>query len=127
MQVTLRAATIATLPGWMRKMAGVQQSPVTDLAVTAGLRVIMALLATSVTAQRSIIHRGSPGTAAVVDPMLCGIAPKDPTVYTPDQAYSHHGFVPPAEQYAQIKADRAGQPVPAHAAQDGSTPLLAFQ
>ncbi|MFI6999148.1 oxygenase MpaB family protein [Nocardia sp. NPDC050175] len=125
-QVLFRKATIATLPRWMRKMGGVRQSPITDLLITATMQAIFRLAAQSVEAQRFLLRVSSPLTAPVLDPIMCGVAPKDPVVWSPEQARAHYRTVRPAEQYAQILAARAEKPLPQHAAVDGSEPLLAF-
>nr|WP_191094028.1 oxygenase MpaB family protein [Nocardia colli] len=125
-QTLFRKATIATLPRWMRKMGGVQQSRVTDAAVTVALRVMFRSIAQSVAAQRFIVRLTSPLTAPVLDPILCAVPPKNPVVWTPEEARAHYGTVRPAEQYAQILAARTAKPLPEHAAADGSEPLLAF-
>ncbi|MEV6557615.1 oxygenase MpaB family protein [Nocardia sp. NPDC051756] len=125
-QTLFRKATIATLPRWMRKMGGVQQSPVTDAVVTVILRGMFRLLAHSVAAQRAILRTASPLSVPVLDPILCAVPPKHPVVWTPEQARRHYGMATPAEQYAEILAARAAKALPEHAAADGSEPLLAF-
>lgn len=126
MQVVFREATISTLPRWMRKMGGVRQSPLTGALATVTLRTLFRLVAQSVEAQRFLFRVSSPLTYPVVDPILCGVPPRNPVVWTPEEARAHHGKVTPAEQYAQICAARDEESVPAHAAADGSQPLLAF-
>lgn len=121
-----RKATIATLPRWMRKMGGVEQSPITDAAVTVVLRAGMRLLAKNVAAQRFLVRTTTPLSVAVLDPILCGTPPTNPRTWTPDEARKHYGMVSPAEQYAAIQAARAAEPLPAHAPRDGAEPLLAF-
>jgi uncharacterized protein (DUF2236 family) len=121
-----RRATIATLPRWMRKMGGIKQSRTTDAVVTVAMRILMRIATGSVGLQRFILHRASPLSVPIVDPMLCGVPPKDRRTWTPAEARSHYGYRAPAEQYTAIKAARAGKPLPAHAPRDGSRPLLAF-
>lgn len=125
-RVFFRKATIATLPHWMRKMGGVSQSPATDVAVTATMRILMQLAAKNVDFQRLLVHTASPSSAPVLDPILCSIPPRDPRTWTPAGAREHYGTQSPAEQYKSIKAARAGNQVPARAPRDGSEPLLAF-
>ncbi|WP_405161595.1 oxygenase MpaB family protein [Nocardia sp. NBC_01499] len=125
-QGLFRRATIASLPRWMRKMGGVQQSPVTDALATVALQILFRLVAQSVEAQRLIVRMGSPLSSPVLDPILCEVAPKNPVVWSPEEARVHYGMVRPAEQYAQIRAARAAKSLPEHAAVDGSEPLLAF-
>ncbi|MFB8276816.1 oxygenase MpaB family protein [Nocardia colli] len=125
-QALFREATISTLPRWMRKMGGVRQSPLTGALATVTMRALFRLVAQSVEAQRFLFRMASPLTVPVVDPILCEIPPKNPVVWTPEEARAHYGTVRPAEQYAQILAARTAKPLPEHAAADGSEPLLAF-
>ncbi|MFJ4658898.1 oxygenase MpaB family protein [Nocardia sp. NPDC088792] len=126
MQAVFREATISTLPQWMRKMGGVRQSPVTGALATLTLRAYFRLIAQSVEAQRFLFRVASPLTYPVVDPILCGVPPKDPTVWTPEEARAHYGKLTPAEQYDRIRAARADESLPEHAAVDDSRALLAF-
>ncbi|MEV0251650.1 oxygenase MpaB family protein [Nocardia sp. NPDC050712] len=125
-RVLFRTATIATLPQWMRAMAGIQQSARTDAAITLVMRLMFRVVAKSVAAQRLIIRNASPHTAPVLDPILCEVAPVNPMVRTPEQARADYGLDTPAEQYAAIRAARSGRPLPEHAARDGASPLLTF-
>ncbi|MFI5778946.1 oxygenase MpaB family protein [Nocardia sp. NPDC051570] len=125
-QAVFRRATIATLPRWMRKMGGVRQSPVTDALITVTLRMFFRMIAHSVAAQRFVLRTASPLTVPVLDPILCAVPPNNPMVWTPEQARARHGMLTPAEQYARIRAADAQEPLPDHAAADGSRPLLAF-
>ncbi|MFF5033946.1 oxygenase MpaB family protein [Nocardia salmonicida] len=126
-RVLFRAATIATLPRWMRTMAGIRQNAVTDAAITAVMRVLFGALDRSVSAQRFIVATNSPHTAPVVDPILCDVAPKNPVVRTPEQARAEFGVPTPAEQYAAIRTARGAAELPDHADRDGAEPLLSFQ
>lgn len=125
-RLIFRKATIASLPHWMRKMAGVRQSPVTDVVVTVLMRLAMRLAAGSIALQRMLIRMSSPLTAPIADPILCRIPATNPVTWTPEQAREHYGMRSPGAQYAEIQAARAGWAVPAHAARDGAEQLLAF-
>jgi uncharacterized protein (DUF2236 family) len=121
-----RKATIATLPHWMRKMGGVEQSAFTDAWVTAVTRALMRAAARSVTAQRLMVHHASPHSAPVLDPVLCGVPPLSLRTWSPEEARRHYKVTAPAQLYAALTAARAAEPPPAHAPRDGSAPLLAF-
>jgi hypothetical protein len=125
-QFLFRKATIATLPRWMRKMSGVKQSRVTDVLVTAVMKLGMRLMANNVAVQCFLIRTLSPLTAPVLVPILRGTAPANPVTWTPEDARNHYGVVSPTEQYAAIQASRSGNPLPACAPRDGEEPLLAF-
>jgi uncharacterized protein (DUF2236 family) len=124
-QVVSRKATIATLPRWMRKMAGVKQSRATDALITALLRPTFALIAKRPTAMRQLVRIMSPLTAPVVDPILCAVPPTNPVTWTPQQARDRDGMTDPREQYATAKAAR--HTAADHAPRDGQEPLLAFR
>lgn len=121
-----RKVTIASLPRWMRKMGGIKQSPMTDAVATVIVRALMRTAARSIDLQRFILRRASPGSIPIADPKLCRVSPKDIRIWEPAEARSHYGYIAPAEQFAAIKASRAGQPLPAHAPRDGSSPMLVF-
>jgi uncharacterized protein (DUF2236 family) len=124
LQLVFRKATIATLPRWMRKMAGVTQSRATDALITAMLRPAFALIARSPRVVRYLVRIMSPLTAPVVEPILCAVPPTNPVTWTSQQARERDGMTDPRELYATAKAAR--QAVTEHAPRDGQEPLLAF-
>jgi uncharacterized protein (DUF2236 family) len=124
--VLFRRATITTLPRWMRKMAGVKQSRLTDSLITLVMRLGFALLSKSPALTRYLVAKGSPLTAPVVGPVLAGVAPTNPVTWTPEQARLRDGMLDPREQYAATRAARPGANMPVNAPRDGQEPLLAF-
>lgn len=101
---TLRHATIATMPHYMRSMAGVRQSRATDLLVTAWLRLVMRLVARSYPVQRYLLGVLSPRTLPVVQPHWRGIAPEHPVVLTPEEARHQWGYVRPRDAHLDLRA-----------------------
>lgn len=105
----LQRATIATLPYWMRRMAGIHQKRVTDAGIVMILRPIYALIARSSRLQVAMVRALSPLTAPVLTPIILGVPPTNPVVRTPDEARRLHGIPTPAAQIAALEAaDAAG-------------------
>ncbi len=100
---TLRMATIATLPGWMRRMAGLRQSRSTDLVVTLVMRVTFALVARSVRLKLVLLQLISPGTVPVVRPILLGELPFRPETLTPSEARRRYGYDKPSEAHLELR------------------------
>ena len=115
----LRRATIATLPLWMRRMAGIHQHKVTDVAIAMMLRPIFRLIAHSRWLQIALVRGLSPLTAPVLTPIILGVPPTDPVVRTPEEARRAHRIPTPAEQIATLKAADAARGNRNRAPQDG--------
>ncbi|HSX66897.1 oxygenase MpaB family protein [Nocardioides sp.] len=104
---TLRHATIATMPRYMRDLAGVRQGRVTDLVVTLWLRTLMAVAARSHGIQRYILGTLSPRTLPVIEPHWRGIAPLAPVVLTPEEARHQWGYPRPRDAHLELRARQA--------------------
>jgi uncharacterized protein (DUF2236 family) len=98
-----RRATIATMPHWMRKMAGLRQSRVTDTLVTPVMKIAFAVGATNPRLMLAVLNLLSPGTVPVAAPVLLGIPPERPETLTPAQARERYGILPPTEEYARFR------------------------
>jgi len=101
LRVAMRKGTIATLPHWLRKVAGARQGRVQDAFVVAALRPALALLARHPKLLASLLETLSPSTYPVMAPVLLGIPPLDPAVVTPEEAWRRSGLPTPREQYAR--------------------------
>ena len=106
----LRAATIATMPQWMRKMAGLRQPAAVDALLRPIMRVSFALVALSRSAEPRLLGLISPATRPVVEPILREIPPERPEVLTPAEARARHGTKTPLE----IRASGAVHGVAGH-------------
>lgn len=106
-----RKATIATLPRWLRRMGGIRQSRIEDVAITLLMRG-MFRLAASMPEQKLLKTVGSisPGAARIVAPLVMELEPTNPVVVTPEQAWKNAQRPMPLEQYAQFKAERPETP-----------------
>lgn len=101
---TLRAATIATMPRWMRRMAGLRQGRVVDAAVRPVMRLTFAALHRL--PRLGVLALGvlSPSTVPVAAPVLLGVPPRRAETLTPAQARERDGVLPPVESYARFRA-----------------------
>lgn len=119
-----RRATIASLPRRLRRMAGVRQSRLTDVAVTAVMRMAFRLVAAAPSAVLgTLIRQASPLTASLVDHVLTGVEPygtrKNRASST---AYRARPNEPPNwQRSAQADHDRPTPP------RDDARKLLEFQ
>jgi uncharacterized protein (DUF2236 family) len=98
-----RRATIATMPHWMRKMAGLRQSRMTDTLVTPVMKIAFALGAANPRLMLAVLKLLSPGTVPVAAPVLLGISPERPETLPPAQARERYGILPPTEEYARFR------------------------
>ena len=102
-----RRAVIATLPRYMRSLAGIHQGPVTDALVLWPTRLMYGALAAMrriPSALVTFLTLISPSTVPVVAPYFFGITPRDPRTVTPAQARERDEILPPAEEYARFRA-----------------------
>ena len=126
---TLRAATIATMPRWMREMAGLRQPAVIDAAVRPVLWLTFRLVRTSARLQLALLRYLSPATVPVVAPVLLKIAPDRAETLTPAQARERYGYAPPAQAHLEWRARQHARVFDEHTApsDDGlveSEPIL---
>jgi uncharacterized protein (DUF2236 family) len=98
-----RRATIATMPHWMRRMAGLRQSRITDTLVTPVMRIALRIGASNPRLMLAALKLLSPGTVPVAAPVLLGIPPTNRVTLTPAQARQRYGVLPPREEYARFR------------------------
>ena len=99
-----RIATIATMPRWMRELAGIRQSRAVDALIVPVMKVSFALAHLSPRVELLLLGRLSPSTVAVVAPVKLGIPPRRQEVLTPAEARARHGFAKPAEAHLDLRA-----------------------
>ncbi len=105
----LRYATIATMPPWMRKLAGLRQSRLLDAAITPVMRVAFRISNANPRLKLLGLRMISPSTVAVAAPALLGLPPRQPETLTPAEARSRYGVLPPTEEYARFRQLIAGK------------------
>ena len=97
----LRAATIATMPRWQRRLADLHQSRVVDAAIVPVMRIAFRVGAVSSRLQVLLLKQISPGTVPIAQPVLRGIKPLREETLTPAEAFARHDVPAPLELYAQ--------------------------
>jgi uncharacterized protein (DUF2236 family) len=120
----LRKATVATLPHWMRRMAGVRQGRVQDFLIARMMRPLFAIVHRFPEVAVKFLEQSSPRTVSIIGPALFGLEPSNPVVSTPAEGRARAGLKSPREQYAEQLASRVT--VPDAAPQDSVSELLAF-
>jgi len=105
----LRIATIATMPRWMRTMAGLEQSRVLDLAIRPVMRVAFAVVNANKRLKLEALTVLSPMTRDVVAPILYAVPPEQPVVRTPAEARALHGYQRPADAHLDLRARQAAR------------------
>jgi uncharacterized protein (DUF2236 family) len=105
----LRAGTIATMPRWMRDLAGLRQSRVVDVAIRPVLRVAFALANLNRRLKLELLTFLSPMTRDVVAPVIYGVAPVQPVVRTPAEARELYGYTRPADAHLDLRTRQAAK------------------
>jgi uncharacterized protein (DUF2236 family) len=103
----LRAATIATMPRWMREMGGIKQSRVVDLAVVPVMRIAFLLANANKRVKLELLGFLSPMTKPVVAPIFYGVEPTNAVVRTPAEARALYGYDKPAEAHLELRRKQA--------------------
>lgn len=104
-----RIATKATMPRWMREMAGIRQSRLLDILIVPVMKVTFALahLNPRVELELHLLGMLSPSTVPVVAPIKLGLPPRNAEVLTPAEARARHGYAKPAEVHLDLRARQA--------------------
>jgi uncharacterized protein (DUF2236 family) len=99
----LRSATIATMPRWMRDLAGLRQPRAVDIVIRPWMRAQFRVVSASTRLQLALLGWISPATRPVVEPVFRGIAPEREQVLTPAEAFERYETPTPAELYAELR------------------------
>lgn len=105
----LRAATIATMPRWMREMGGLKQSRAVDLAVVPVMKVAFFAANLNRRVKLELLGFLSPMTRPVVAPIFYGVEPTHPVTRTPAEARALYGYDKPAEAHLALRARQAAK------------------
>jgi uncharacterized protein (DUF2236 family) len=100
----MRAATIATMPRWMRDMSGLHQPRAVDAAVRPLMLIAFRMVRVSPRLELALLRLLSPATVPVVAPVLLGVVPQHPEVVTPAEARRRYGYQAPAEAHLAWRA-----------------------
>lgn len=104
-----RIATIATMPRWMREMAGIRQSRLLDLLIVPVMKVSFALAHLNPKVELRLLGMLSPSTVPVIAPIRLGIPPRNKEVLTPAEARARYGYAKPAEAHLEFRARQAAR------------------
>ncbi|NEB00958.1 oxygenase MpaB family protein [Streptomyces sp. SID13726] len=104
---TQRIATIATLPRWMREMAGIRQSRAADVLIVPVMKAAFALAHVNPRVELHLLGLLSPSTVQVVAPIKLGLRPRTEEVLTPAEARARHGYAKPVEAHLEFRARQA--------------------
>ncbi|MEV6500786.1 oxygenase MpaB family protein [Streptomyces prunicolor] len=104
-----RIATIATMPHWMREMAGIRQSRLLDILIVPVMKAAFSLAHLNSRVELRLLGRISPSTVAVIAPIKLGVPPRNEEVLTPAEARSRHGYAKPAEAHLELRARQAAR------------------
>lgn len=105
----LRAATVATMPRWMREMGGISQPRIVDLAVVPVMKVAFRLANLNTRLKLELLGFLSPMTKPVVAPIFFGIEPIHAVVRTPAEARALYGYDKPAEAHLALRERQAAR------------------
>jgi uncharacterized protein (DUF2236 family) len=98
---SLRCATIATMPQWMRKMGGLRQSRLIDALITPPMKIAFRLGHLNRRVELRLLRILSPSTVPVVAPILLGVPPLRPETSTPAEARKRYGYEKPSEAHRE--------------------------
>jgi uncharacterized protein (DUF2236 family) len=92
----MRAATIATMPRWQRRLGDLHQSRLVDTMIVPVMRVAFRIGASSTWLQLQMLRTISPATVPIVEPVFREIKPLREETLTPAQAFARHATPTPA-------------------------------
>jgi hypothetical protein len=104
----LRAATIATMPHWMRDLANLHQPRILDPLMVPVMRGVFRVVAANKRLEVFALGMLSPKTRPVAAPVLHGIPPEREETLTPAQARERYRTATPRELYGRLRSDAIG-------------------
>ncbi len=99
----LRQGTLATMPRWMREMAGLRTSRALDAMVVPPLRAAFAVISTSTRLQLMLLRLLSPTTVPIGARVLLSVPPANPVTMTPREAQGRYGYANPAQAHLEFR------------------------
>lgn len=101
----LRAAVIATLPHWQRRLGNLRQPRLVDVAILPVMRMGFRISAASSRLQVMLLGLVSPATVPIAAPVLLGVPPRRRGTVSPAEAYERCGAPTPRELYGELGPD----------------------
>ncbi len=99
----MRIATIATMPRWMREMAGVRQSRVLDALIRLPMMLAFRVVHLDRRVELAILRLISPSTHRVMVPIFFGVPPERAETLTPAEARERYGYERPSEAHPELR------------------------
>ena len=99
----LRRGTLATMPRWMRAMAGLSTSRTLDAAVVLPLRTGFRVISVNTRLQLMLLRILSPNTVEVAARVLLAVPPLAPVTTTPREAQARDGYDVPRDAHRQLR------------------------
>lgn len=103
----LRRGTLATMPRWMRKMAGLSTSRILDALAVLPLRVGFRVVAASTRLQLILLRLISPATLPIGERVLLSVPPRNLTTTTPREAQRRYGYDAPSQAHFELRERQA--------------------
>lgn len=103
----LRRGTLATMPVWMREMAGLGTSRLLDAGVALPLRISFAVISRSKRLQLMLLRLVSPMTLPIGARVLLRTPPTNPITITPREAQRRYGYAAPAQAHRDLREKQA--------------------
>jgi uncharacterized protein (DUF2236 family) len=100
----LRSATIATMPRWMREIAGLRQSRLADSLIVPVMKVAFGVAARSPQVELLLLRGLSPSTVPVAGPVLLELPAVNPETTTPALARQRLGVARPSDAHLEFRA-----------------------
>ncbi|WP_310964845.1 oxygenase MpaB family protein [Nocardioides terrisoli] len=100
----VRMQTIATYPGWMRRMFGLRQPRIVDWVVTVLSRPAYRVVHRLPRVQLTIMRIISPSTVPIAAVPLLGIPARSQVTMTPREAQARYGYDVPARAHLDLRA-----------------------
>jgi uncharacterized protein (DUF2236 family) len=99
----LRRGTLATMPRWMREMAGLNTSRTLDALAVLPLKAGFATIGMSTRLQLMLLQLISPNTVPVAARVLRSVPPQNPVTTTPREAQARYGYARPAQAHLELR------------------------
>lgn len=99
----LRRGTLATMPRWLREMAGLGTSSALDAIVVPVLSSAFTMISLSKRLQLILLRLISPATVPIATRVLLGIPPANPSTTTPSDAQARFGYDSPRQAHLDFR------------------------
>ncbi|MDT3397268.1 oxygenase MpaB family protein [Streptomyces sp. B1866] len=96
-------ATLATMPRWMRDMAGLPQSRLVDALIVPVMRMGFGFVHLSRRLELVLLALLSPRTVPIAGPVLLRVPPQNAETLTPAQARERYGYAKPSEAHPELR------------------------